>query len=392
MYSKGKFILLTTTVTVASLYPVVSNAQIDMEIGGGVGQINWGGNTYYRPRYTVVFPNLVLNNKLGFYFTLESTGKLKYSTPIDNWGITYKFHKNLSAYYGHALIHMQTPKPELFPFTGRQDLGLSISPNKIPLNFKLGYAFWVGPTFQITYNILKKDGLDSDKDGIRNRFDKCSNTDSRYIGMVNEYGCPLDSDNDQVPDVDDSCRNSKGLASLYGCPDIDGDLVADKYDQCPTAPGLRELNGCPPPKNNITNSDPALKDSLIATNIIPSPSITPADEKLALLIKSSTPHFVFDDYVLMPDFKKKLIPIILHLKNNPTANILLIGHTDQVGTPEYNMTLSVKRALEVKKYLISKGINTKRITTIGKGATSPLFLDNSETARMANRRVELIIK
>ncbi len=372
--------------------PNLGKSQIDFEIGGGVGLASWGGHHWIRPQYSIVAPNLLLKNKLGFYFKLEQANSYtslalpKTKKFIDNWGITYKINNKFSAYYGHAIINMQTNRPELFPFTGRQDIGAAYYPTKLPISLKLGYTFWLGPHFEVTYRLLKKEGVDTDKDKIRNRFDKCKNTDPRYAGWVNQEGCPLDTDNDHIPDLDDSCRNAAGLPNMFGCPDADGDLVADRLDNCPDLAGLREFKGCPPPP-------PApVETKKIDTIVAPQPTVINADEKLAVLLKQSTPNFVFDDFVLMPDFKKKLNAVVQYMKNNPTSNILLIGHTDQVGSAEYNMTLSVKRALEVKKYLISKGINTKRISTIGKGATSPLFLDNSETARMANRRVELIIK
>lgn len=362
--------------------------QVNVEIGGGIGQINWGGKTYYKARYTVVFPELLLENKLGFYFTLESTGSPKYSKPIDNWGVTYKFHPNISAYYGHALFHMQTDRPELFPFTGRQDLGISINPNNLPINIKLGYAFWVGPTFQVTYKILNKEGVDTDHDGVRNRFDKCKQTDPRFVSWVNNQGCLVDTDGDEVPDVIDSCKTTFGLALVNGCPDQDKDLVADKFDKCPDVPGLAEFKGCLAPVDSIIRNT----DTIRAIDNSPIATFVPADPKLAELLKDATPLFVYDNYSLLPNFQKKLIPVVSYMKKNPTAELILIGHTDKVGTEEYNISLSLNRALEVKKFLVFKGIKPNRITTFGNGTSSPLYLDNSETARMANRRVELIIK
>ncbi len=387
-----KQIWLWILIPLLSLTPNLGQAQIDLEVGGGIGFASWAGHNWLRPQYSIVAPNLLLKNKIGFYFKLEQANSYtsfelpKTNKFIDNWGLTYKFNNKLSAYYGHAILNMQTHHPEMFPFTGRQDLGVSYYPNKIPVSVKVGYTFWLGPHFELTYRILKREGVDSDKDKVRNRFDKCKNTDPRYAGWVNAEGCPLDTDNDHIPDLDDSCKTETGLPNMFGCPDSDGDLVADRLDKCPDIAGLREFKGClPPPPAPVENKT---NDSLI----VPPPTVVTADSKLAAMLKEATPHFVFDNSTLLPEFKTKLNLVVDYLKANPEANITLIGHTDLVGSPEYNMNLSVLRAYEAKRYLISKGINAKRIIAIGKGATSPIYLDNSETARMANRRVELIIR
>lgn len=70
-------------------------------------------------------------------------------------------------------------------------------------------------------------------------------------------------------------------------------------------------------------------------------------------------------------------------------NIELSGHTDNVGSEEYNMELSEKRAGSVAKYLMSKGINILRITVAGYGATRPISDNDTEEGRRRNRRVEI---
>lgn len=384
IYNKVIFIV---PVFILSFFINSTHAQINMEIGGGIVQIHGYGPTFNKARYTIAFPDLLFNEKLGFYFSLESTGNPKYSKPIDNWGVTYRVHQNISLFYGHSLINMQTKHPEFFPFTGRQDLGVSLNPNKVPLNLKLGYAFYVGPTFQITWKILDKNGVDSDNDGVRNRFDKCSNTDTRYINWVNHDGCISDSDGDGVPDVIDSCRSIFGAALTNGCPDSDKDLIADQFDKCPNSAGLLEYNGCPTPSDSFFR-----KDTLISTPSNPIATFMPLNPKLNDMLSHATPQFVYDNYSLLPHFQKNLLPVITYLKKNPNAEIVLIGHTDAVGTEDYNIKLSLNRAIEVKKFFILKGIKADRISTFGNGTSSPMYNDNSETSKMANRRVELIIK
>jgi outer membrane protein OmpA-like peptidoglycan-associated protein len=75
----------------------------------------------------------------------------------------------------------------------------------------------------------------------------------------------------------------------------------------------------------------------------------------------------------------------------PETNILVIGHTDSKGTLQYNQTLSESRANAVSFYTSHNGINSNRLTTIGKGETDPIATNDTEEGSASNRRVEFVI-
>ncbi|HEV7620647.1 MAG TPA: OmpA family protein, partial [Flavisolibacter sp.] len=77
------------------------------------------------------------------------------------------------------------------------------------------------------------------------------------------------------------------------------------------------------------------------------------------------------------------------LNRYPEAKLIIEGHTDDVGTDEYNITLSQKRTESVKKYLVSKGISESRLTAIGYGESKPIADNKTSIGRAKNRRVEL---
>lgn len=79
------------------------------------------------------------------------------------------------------------------------------------------------------------------------------------------------------------------------------------------------------------------------------------------------------------------------LKEKPTLTIEIAGHTDNVGTYENNLKLSEERAMSVKKYLVAKGIDEKRITAKGYADTQPIASNNDEAGRAKNRRTEVRI-
>ena len=77
------------------------------------------------------------------------------------------------------------------------------------------------------------------------------------------------------------------------------------------------------------------------------------------------------------------------LKLKSTMIVEIQGHTDNVGTEEENVKLSQQRADEVKKYLVSKGIDEKRISTKGYGPAMPIADNSNEDGRARNRRTSL---
>jgi len=116
-------------------------------------------------------------------------------------------------------------------------------------------------------------------------------------------------------------------------------------------------------------------------------------------------HILFYDNILFKSEssdltnheKVKLDKLITDLKNNPKWTINSIGHTDSKGSIRYNQILSKLRSESVKTYLCNRGINYKRVHTIGKGETLPIAEDiaadgsDNTLAREANRRVEIQI-
>ncbi|MBS4001215.1 MAG: OmpA family protein [Desulfobulbaceae bacterium] len=79
------------------------------------------------------------------------------------------------------------------------------------------------------------------------------------------------------------------------------------------------------------------------------------------------------------------------MKNNPNIKILVTGHTDDIGSNESNLALSVRRAASVKAALVQRGITPDRIKTVGKGESMPIAPNNSEENRRINRRTEFTI-
>lgn len=102
--------------------------------------------------------------------------------------------------------------------------------------------------------------------------------------------------------------------------------------------------------------------------------------------------FDFDSDKLRPESEEELDKAVKLLQENQGFNIEVQGHTDNVGNEDYNQKLSKRRAESVLNYLVKKGINKKRLTSKGYGASQPIADNSSEEGRQLNRRVELIFK
>ncbi len=102
-------------------------------------------------------------------------------------------------------------------------------------------------------------------------------------------------------------------------------------------------------------------------------------------------HFDFDKYDIRPGDTEILKENAALLIKHPNVKIQLEGHCDERGTIEYNLALGERRANSTKKYLISIGISTDRISTISYGKEKPLDPDHNEEAWAKNRRAHTVI-
>jgi hypothetical protein len=99
-------------------------------------------------------------------------------------------------------------------------------------------------------------------------------------------------------------------------------------------------------------------------------------------------YFNFGSYELNPESYELLNKIAEEMSSNPDLKIQITGHTDNIGSEEFNAELSLKRAQSVKAYLVLQGCNSENIEAYGKGKTEPLNDNLTEYERAGNRRVE----
>ncbi len=99
----------------------------------------------------------------------------------------------------------------------------------------------------------------------------------------------------------------------------------------------------------------------------------------------------FDSDVVRAEARKNLRALAASLDKYPGSDILIVGHTDQVGPSSYNQSLSQRRASAAADYLIVQGVGRDRVNTRGMGETEPIAGNDTERGREMNRRVEVAI-
>ncbi len=229
--------------------------------------------------------------------------------------------------------------------------------------------------------------VDSDGDGVPDYLDKCPNTPKGV--QVDKDGCPVDSDGDGVPDYLDKCPNTPAGAKVDkdGCPvDSDGDGVPDYLDKCPDTPAGVQVdeNGCPVDSDGDGVPDYLDKCPDTPAGVKVDKDGCPVKEEAYKV----TIYFGFDRYDLRKEEKSKLDEAVKFMKDNPDAMFSIEGHACPIGPAAYNMKLSERRANTVYKYLVSQGIDKNRFMTKWFGETQPVTKVRKEYWK--NRRVLVI--
>ncbi|NRA70608.1 MAG: peptidoglycan-associated lipoprotein Pal [Gammaproteobacteria bacterium] len=121
--------------------------------------------------------------------------------------------------------------------------------------------------------------------------------------------------------------------------------------------------------------------------------LSPAEKQrleLEALRQEHIIYFDFDTSTVSSEFATLLDAHATYLRANPSTSVLVEGHADERGTPEYNIALGERRAKAVSRYLTGLGVNDGQIETVSYGEEKPLDNSRSESGFEKNRRAVLV--
>ena len=110
-----------------------------------------------------------------------------------------------------------------------------------------------------------------------------------------------------------------------------------------------------------------------------------------LIVNISDVLFDFNKYTLKPGAREKMAKVSGILLAYPGLKIQLEGHTDAIGSDEYNQKLSEQRAQAVRDYLVQQAVPADSVTAIGLGKADPVAVNDSPSGRQQNRRVDMVV-
>jgi outer membrane protein OmpA-like peptidoglycan-associated protein len=125
-------------------------------------------------------------------------------------------------------------------------------------------------------------------------------------------------------------------------------------------------------------------------NQVPGAIVERVGEGLQVTFESGL-LFDTDSDVLNAAARQNLTSLAGSLGNHSNTDLLVVGHTDNTGTNEHNMSLSERRAAAVVNYLVSQGVARTRLRPTGRGELEPLASNETAEGRQQNRRVEVAI-
>lgn len=138
--------------------------------------------------------------------------------------------------------------------------------------------------------------------------------------------------------------------------------------------------------NYMDRQESELRQQLQATGI----SVSRQGDYIILNMPGNV-TFATDEDQLNPGFYPVLDSVAILLNKYPQTLLDIDGHTDSVGSPQYNQALSERRAVSVGQYLSSRGVDPRRLLVVGFGQTRPIAPNETDAGRAQNRRVEIRI-
>lgn len=232
------------------------------------------------------------------------------------------------------------------------------------------------------------------REAYRQQFDIGQRTLLDLLDSQNEYfEATRAYINARHSQVAAQARTLAGMGQLVAALGVTRGDVPGAQDAGQDRSGIDPAELCPLQESVVDTLEQIKAKSVITPRVrppapLPMPASTPAPVPTKVSLAAEA-LFDFDKSEVKPAGFAKLDRMLEDIKGAELEMMIIVGHTDSVGNEAYNDRLSLARAESVKAYLVSKGIDVKRVQAIGKGESEPVADNATREGRAKNRRVDV---
>jgi adhesin transport system outer membrane protein len=248
---------------------------------------------------------------------------------------------------------------------------------------------------QLRYMDQHRLSTEKSREAYRQQFDIGQRTLLDLLDSQNEYFEATRSYiNARYNQAAAQARTLAGMGQLVATLGVPRENLPSAQDAGQDRAGIDPAELCPLDETAVDTLEKIKSEVVLpqrARPAAPAPAPAPAPVATKVNLAADT-LFDFDKSVLKVGGVAKLDELVAKIKGMELDVVIATGHTDSVGSDAYNQRLSLARAEAVKAYLVSNGVDVKRVQTVGKGESEPIADNASAEGRAKNRRVEVTVK
>ena len=376
---KNTILILTLCLTTNVV--AQQNSLIIQNLEFGLGYIFKTNNENSLVRYQIASRNLLLNERLGFMYTIEypldegTNPKSSTNEMNDLFGLNYRFSNDFSFQAASGLAGNSVFKSKNGLNGVRKAISITYHPDNTPFTITTGYSGSMGFSLGVNYRIFfnKK----KDKEKIKNKesqltkksaSNKPANTSSTKKSSTRALMYPPSTIIAAKNANKDSNKSTTKEPIQEKAADSDKKQAEEKEQQAKQAAEKAAADAKKKAQKAVADAKKKAQKAADAKKL--------CDESEVL--------YPLNMYDLSSSEKKNLQKLAQYLKTNPKIKLQIFGSTDKSGSEEYNLKLGAKRTNSSENYLIQLGVSSKQLETINLGESKSQN-SNSEQERAKSR-------